>query len=431
MGHPNPNDSEIDRRQTAQKKKSLFSILTGFVLFFMLFFTNQMNFRGSHVIASGNVDLQVFVKLGVLAGTFALCLMYYKNVLRVLPRLPVFMHGVLLVFLLCVTALPHAFGFYSFYTLATLIIMFFVTIVFTSRFGIDKMMYYYLISMSIFCVFCLVFYYLVPSIGRYAYWEGGVYLVSTRMSGISGHPNSLGFLCAVASLAFVHLFMTRYPMNKLLYLGFVLVLLCLVLTNSRTSLGGMILMVGLYSALHLRLFPVAVLGVVLLSAFILLSVELSWGIVPELMQMISRSGKAEEITSLTGRSHVWDSLFMLIEKRPVLGWGYARIGAVLAEHRDEIGFEAGQAHNLYLQLLFSGGFVGLFLYILNLIIALMLSIVRVVQGGSPLVFCILFYFIFASFTETIMMSNVASGSYMIFIMCLVSLSQNKTRNEFE
>ncbi len=394
-----------------------------FLLFFTFLFTSQMTFRGSDIIAGGTTDFQVFIRLGVLAGTFAFLLFYYKRFFLMLREVPIFFHFLLLIFLLVVTVLPHAFSFYSLYCLATNFMMFYIVVLFVDRLGMDKALYYYACGVAVFCAVGMAFYYAFPAIGRYWYWnEAGVFYQSTRMSGIAGHPNTLGFMAATAILSFFHLVMQRYQMSRLLYLGMIIVFACLILTDSRTSLFGTILMSGMYLVLYLRMTWVAILLGVFAVAFLLLSLEFSWGIVENLLLSVSRSGSIEEVTSLTGRSYIWDQVVLFIEKRPIIGHGHATMSTVLSAHKDEVGFEVGQAHNIYLQMLFAGGFIGFFIYIIGIFAALIPSIVISYHKRYPFMTCIVFYIILTGFTETIILSTVANNAYFVFVLGLAGVA---------
>lgn len=394
-----------------------------FCLFFVLFFTNQMNFRGSEYITGGNLDIQVFIRLAVLGGVGVICALYYKDFVACLRDIPLFFHGLLLLFLLVVTCMPWTFDFYSVYALVTHLLLFYVVVVLVVRCGFENSLYYYVAGVSIFCLVSLIFYYVIPDVGRYSYWdERNIYFQSTRMSGIASHPNSLGFMAATGILGLLHLICIRYPFHKILYVGGVVIFLCLVLTDSRTSMAGTFFMVVTYLSIYFRIFSLTALGIVLSGAFVFLSFQFSWGILFDALQLVSRSGNVEEITSLTGRSHVWEQMMVLIERRPFFGWGHATMGRVLAEYKQEIGFEVGQAHNLYLQIMFAGGLIGFFVYILNIFSALFVSVLQALESKTAFSFCILLYILIASFTEAFMLSSVANNAYLVFVMCLTALS---------
>ncbi len=393
-----------------------------FLLFFILFFSTQMDFRGSDLVVGGHVDIQVIIRLLILAGVLVVSLPHVNVFINHVRQLPIFFHILYLVYLVLVSSNFETVNFYSYYAIATHFAVFFIIVIMVSRYGIDNMVYYYLIGAVIFGVISLVYYYFIPEVGRYIYWQDGALFQSSRLKGVGGHPNTVGFMMAIAALAFVHLMLQKYPVNKMLYLGVVIILFCLILTNSRTSMVGMMLMVSLYSSLYFRLFPVAVITGVVCIFFALISIGLSWGVIPELLQMVSRSGDINEITSLTGRSHIWEQLFILIQQKPILGWGHAVLGEVLVAHANEIGFTIGQAHNLYLNILFSGGFIGLFIFLLGIVSMLIFSIVKAIYKRAFLELCIVVYVLLNGMTEAIIMGSVATNSYLVFIMCIASLS---------
>ncbi len=394
-----------------------------FLLFFLLFFTNQMNFRGSELIAGGKIDIQTLVRLFCLIGVFSICSLNYKVFVNSLRHIPLFFHAVFLVFLFFVTCMPWTFNFYSTYAFLTHIVMFCAVVVLVKRFGFENTLYYYVCGGSIFCVLSVVFYYFVPEVGRYWYWnEYNVFFQSTRMSGIAGHPNSLGFMCATGIVGIVHLFFSRYPIHKALFIGGALLLFCLVMTHSRTSLAGMILMVGLYVVIHLRLFSVLSFSGVLVLALFLIVSQLFGDAVFDFLRVFSRSGDIEEITSFTGRSYIWEQMFVFIERRPFFGWGHATMSDVLSAHKQEIGFEVGQAHNLYLQIMFSSGLVGFFLFMVGVFVAFYTSVIQAFRFKNPFFVCVLIYILIASLTESFMLSSVANNAYLVFILFLAGLT---------
>lgn len=402
-----------------------------FFLFFVLFFTNQMSFRGSEFAIGGTIDIQVIIRLAVLGGIFALCMPYYGRFINLSRQIVLFVHVLLLVYLLAISSAPENMNFYSHYALATHFAMFFVMVVMVRQYGVENVIYYYFLSAAIFAVISLFYYYLIPEVGRYIYWQDGVLFQSTRLKGIGGHPNVMGFMLAVAMLAFVHLYLKGYPIGKIAYPALMLIVFCLVLTNSRTSLGGAILMILTYISIHFRLFIAMFIVGGMAIGFFVMAAMLSWSGVDEVMQIISRSGKVEEVTSLTGRSSIWNQIFDLIAQKPIFGWGHAVMGKVLTAHADQIGFSVGQAHNLYLQVLFAGGFVGLFLFLLGHLAAFIPSIIKTVNTRHAFEFCTIFYIILSGMTEAFMISSVATNAYLVFTLCLSSLAVYGDRQRTE
>jgi len=87
----------------------------------------------------------------------------------------------------------------------------------------------------------------------------------------------------------------------------------------------------------------------------------------ELWSLLSRSGRASEVTSLTGRTAIWAVVLKLIATKPLFGWGYASATQVLSQYTGEVGFRSiSQAHNMMLQLTLTTGIVGAFLFVIAL-----------------------------------------------------------------
>lgn len=409
------------RRYITESESSYFLI---FLQFFLIFFTTQMNFRDSTVMLPGTLDLQVIIKLSVLLLVFLFCLPKYKICLPLIKQLPLSLHIIFIAYLFIVSTMPQNIAIYSSYALLMHFVLTYITVILVARCGADRTFYYYFISVSIFSLISLIYYYILPEIGRYSYIDGtGQLFQSTRMSGIAGHPNTLGFMTATSLVTFTHLVLHKYKLPKISYIGAVIIFLCLVLTDNRTSIGGAFIFTFLYITIYTRSFSL----VLLTGSFTAMCAFISFLIWPnignELLVMASRSGNPEEITSLTGRSNIWSYMLILIEQKPVFGWGHAKLGAVLSENRDAVGFFVAQAHNLYLQILFSGGLFGLFLFILGYLGILYTAFLKtLINNKHALEFCLLFLFILSGFTESIMIASVVNNAYFVFLMCLATLS---------
>src|SRR5690606_7505463 len=83
----------------------------------------------------------------------------------------------------------------------------------------------------------------------------------------------------------------------------------------------------------------------------------------EIFAMLSRSGRADEITSATGRAAIWGVVLEMWAQQPLHGYGYTSALSILPLD-PRLFHVAAHAHNMYLELLFAGGTIllGLFLY---------------------------------------------------------------------
>jgi O-antigen ligase len=190
--------------------------------------------------------------------------------------------------------------------------------------------------------------------------EGGRIL---RLSGLFGSPNNLGRAAALG-LLLVALVMPGLRRGHAWLLGSVALAVCgsaLVLTGSRGSVTALALGLGV---VWLARRPVWALLAALAGVFALLV----WTLAPEtrdaLIAMLSRSGRATEVTSLTGRTQIWQAVWELIGQAPVLGHGFASTREVLPAHwAGAFGWTTTSAHNLWLQVWVMTGALGLLLWL--------------------------------------------------------------------
>ncbi len=182
-----------------------------------------------------------------------------------------------------------------------------------------------------------------------------------RLAGLFGSPNNLGRAAAVtvllAALLLPHLG-RRWGLAYLL-LALALGGACLLLSDSRGSTIG--LAAGLAVALLGRRHGLA-LALAALAACALLLVMSSTDLREALMAQVSRSGRLEEVATLTGRTQIWRAVLGLIEQAPWLGHGFASTREVLpAGFQGAFGWTTTSAHNLWLQAWLTTGLVGLLL----------------------------------------------------------------------
>lgn len=192
--------------------------------------------------------------------------------------------------------------------------------------------------------------------GGMAAMEGGAVL---RLGGLAGSPNTLGRAASLTVLLLGVLLIYRYlsVFSWRFLLPACMAVTCLVLSDSRTSMAVVIVAFGLY---FLRNNPrVAMLGIfgVGLFGFLLLNVDLP---LHEFASAFSRSGRVSDITTLTGRTDIWDVSIAAFFEKPILGYGFGSTKVLLPQiYRTYWGFTVSHAHNLYIQTALTMGLVGL------------------------------------------------------------------------
>jgi O-antigen ligase len=235
------------------------------------------------------------------------------------------------------------------------------------------------LTLAVFFIISWIVVYADPDLGLARDLPGA----ERRMGGIAGQPNSLGSVCAIYLGTVFVLAWKRYcrlvPALSLAALGYV----TLMASDSRTSLIAVA--AGMLAVIVSRsIWLLAGMG---LAATLALVGTLSF---PEQLEALgtsmSRSGDANEMVTLTGRTQIWEFTWQKILESPIFGWGYNSSKVILTQH---IGFANGlivdQAHNLLLQNLLSVGFIGT-LPLIGLFLKLVVDIAR----GRPAPLSVLF-----------------------------------------
>jgi O-antigen ligase len=180
-----------------------------------------------------------------------------------------------------------------------------------------------------------------------------------RLSGLFASPNNLGraaaLLLLLAALAVPGL--RRGPALALLLGAGLLGGACLLWSDNRGSMAALAL-AGALGLLARR--PWALLALVLAAACGALMLAVAPGLAEALGTGVARSGRLEEVTTLTGRTDIWAATWRLIEQAPWLGHGFATSRELLpAAWHDGHGWTTTSAHNLWLQAALGTGAVGL------------------------------------------------------------------------
>ena len=203
----------------------------------------------------------------------------------------------------------------------------------------------------------LVLYVVAP--GRaMAETEGGSVL---RLAAPFGTPNQLGRVAALVLLLAVLSWQTRVVRwNSLLpILGSVAALACLVLSQSRTSIAAVA--VSLTALLLLSRPRWLFLSAVFFSAAALLFVLFDMSLLSA-AKLISRTGDTASVVSLTGRTDIWGFFWDEILKAPIFGYGHASTKYYMPMlYHNAWGWTSTQAHNMWLQVAFTSGLIGVVL----------------------------------------------------------------------
>lgn len=267
-------------------------------------------------------------------------------------------------------------------------------------------------GIAAFCLVSIIVYFAVPSFGRLDEWAKGVRVVGNRMSGIAGTPNSMGRIAAfgLLILAFRWRAIVERLGFRLTAAGAIMMAVCLLVSNSRTSLALLIVIVGLSTIMTPQRLPYVLLGIAGAVLALLLILPYS----NEIMVMLSRSGDASEITTGTSRSHIWEIVSQLAASKFWTGWGYGSSVFIIPTYAKSIGHTALHSHNIMLQLWFSVGMIGVLLFVA----ALAAQLHRAVRIGDGLTVAFIAFTMLNGITESSAFTGLANITTLSLVLAI-------------
>jgi exopolysaccharide production protein ExoQ len=289
-----------------------------------------------------------------------------------------------------------------------------------NRQGAQNAMLAIVIAGTIVCALSIFVFYAFPEIGQSALDSldgdpGG------RMRGVTTQPNLLGEIAAITVLMAVMLFRTLTVSARFFAGAAIFVAaFCVIYSDSRTSIVALLLCLGLWwlyranAALNL----LTIVGAGLLAAVVN-------PFTPDLAAYLTRAGaRSDDLASLNGRSYIWQVAWEHINAHPLIGHGYGASRTILPTD-DRLFAAAVNTHNLYLELLFSGGIVLLGLFVAVVAIALMRSVAR--KRGEALI--AMLFFLMVGGAEASPFSRLplfaAFAFYTALSMCLAPSMLNR------
>ncbi len=226
--------------------------------------------------------------------------------------------------------------------------------------GPERVLVATVLGITMFLLASFAAYFAMPSLGVFAEpLSDGEF--SLRMSGIS-HPNTVGQFSAFAIGLAITMSHLGYVRSKLIYFLVPLGLAGLVFSISRSSTIAVIAaLTFVYRDQFWKQVTIArlLLAGMLLSAVLLVATMQSGSdstFFDSVVSKLTKSGDAEELTSMTGRTEIWAYSVQAIAERPLLGFGPATSKEILRDY-------AGYTHNLWLDVAFCSGLAGLFCFL--------------------------------------------------------------------
>lgn len=324
-------------------------------LFLLVLFVTELSVR-QRALSDTSLDGQNLAKMAVWGCGLLVALLNWRQ-LREAIREPAVMLLVLLTLWFVVSSVYSPIRVYSFGSaVAFLSVVLFGVVV--RRVVPEAMLLRSAIALlTVMLLLGLVLYVLAPDRAM-AEMEGGSI---RRLAAPFGTPNSLGRVSALVILLAVLARMSgvlRWH-SPLLLVAVAAALTCLYLSQSRTAMAALALaLVILYLAGRpRRLLVAAILAALTALMVVVLRVDIL-----DLLTLVSRTGYVSEVTTLTGRTDIWKFAWSQIVEEPMLGYGHASSKHIFPLlYRQYWGWTTTHAHNMWLQIWFTTGLVGVML----------------------------------------------------------------------
>jgi len=301
----------------------------------------------------GQVDLQLFLRLGLCAACGVYGLLFCHPALKCFTSFP--MAWMVLIGCWAVATIPFAIDmrvavascgiFWS--------VLFFVPAV-SSRLGMFRTLRVILAGTVIYVGSQWLLYFVVPSFG----FREDVLPDGSVVNRVGGDSQQLGFQAAVlAGLVLVFGFSGKLRKR---WQAILLALALVTLVGAKSRTAWIAILLAMAALLLRRLSARQIVGIcgIIAGAGSLFFIGLAIGAVTigldTMAVALSRTGNAEEVTNLTGRAEIWPYVADKIRESPITGWGYGCAAAAAVEFV----FPLRHAHNEILHVALCLGCVG-------------------------------------------------------------------------
>jgi O-antigen ligase len=139
---------------------------------------------------------------------------------------------------------------------------------------------------------------------------------------------------------------------------------------------------------------------------------------------LARSGSPEELLTATGRTNIWEAAIALWLEHPVFGLGFNSSLQILPRRAD-LFTAAAHTHNVFLEILFSGGLVGLGLFTA----ALIATVRRAAMCHRYSEIGILTFFVIHGLTEPLVFGTIAFPSLAFFAAVVLAFTCDRVASD--
>jgi len=251
--------------------------------------------------------------------------------------------------------------------------------------------------------------------GTFSPWAPGYLFAGTL------HPNTQGINCSIMLISALYLARTSEGRSRLVFLIVTIgAFILLILTRSRTSVASAIIAIiagWILTSSTSRRLTLSINVILACALFLALFGET---LLPTIWQGVLLGRDTSDVSTLSGRTLVWEMCMGFIARYPFLGYGY---GAFWTPKRTlEImslqEWDVSTAHSAFIDLILSLGLPGMILYVLILFNAIkrcfsyyiVTKNLNYVFLGSVLIFC---------FTSGLLESITITQNFVNFLLFIV------------
>jgi O-antigen ligase len=248
------------------------------------------------------------------------------------------------------------------------------------------------------------------------------------------HPNTLAVYGTFCCLAAAVYFGRARVLDPWLITIFAIGFITLLATKSRTTLAGFIFALMTVRFLTFRpdyrVFASSLLVLAMITGGLFLA--LSRNSVRSGLAGSMAMGRTEDVSSLTGRLPLWEELLRSIGDRPFVGHGYLAFWE--KEKIDYLSallkWEIPHGHNMYLDVLLDGGYIGLALFLLIFVVSLYVTFRRVIVNYDrdvSIVFGLLVFALVHGFAESLFKLPTFLSFMLVTLLMRTALTDASVR----
>ena len=182
-----------------------------------------------------------------------------------------------------------------------------------------------------------------------------------RFVGLTDHPNNFGHLAGLYLVVASACASRNIISMKSAMLHGVIGITALILSGDRTIGLALLMITFIVAVRHSSIARYIAYAAGLTTSIILLFYASGMGPdIQGLMESVSRTGHANEILTLTGRTEIWSAAIDRISEKPIFGWGFNGTEQLMVASAPLRFFgNPVNAHEMFLQIALSLGIVGL------------------------------------------------------------------------